>query len=141
MKFRPIEDGYLVLLEKGENVLETLKKFVKEQKIPGGMISGVGAVTDATLGIFDYQKKEFVTKTFMDELEIGHLCANISYLSDSNEPFIHCHLVVSDSSLGAYAGHLMEGTVSLTLELYIKTFKEKIIRGKDPEIGFSFWQL
>nr|MBN2276267.1 DNA-binding protein [candidate division Zixibacteria bacterium] len=141
MKYRPVEDGYLVLLERGENILESLRGFVKQHHIQAGIISGVGAVTEATLGIYDSEQKEFVTKTFMDELEVGHLSANISYPPDSDEPFIHCHMVVSDRSLSAFTGHLVEATVLLTLEVYIRTLKDKITRTQDPKRNIGHWQL
>ena len=141
MKFRQVKDGYLVRLEKGEEVIAALTEFVRSNKIPSGFITGMGAVTNATLGLFDVETKEYVKKTFKDDLELGNLTGNISWMYDTGEPFVHAHVTVSDSSLSAFTGHLFEATVSVTLEAYIKVFKEKLIREKDPEAGYSFWQL
>jgi len=141
MKFRAVEDGFLVRLEKGEEVVSTLTAFVREQQISSGFISGMGAVTEATIGIFDIERKEYFKKSFENDLEIGNLTANISYLDETGEPFIHAHVTVSDHSLRAYTGHLFSATVLITLEIYIKVFKEKLIRKRDQTMGFNFWQL
>lgn len=141
MKYRKVKDGFLLRLEKGEEVVGALTEFVKNQDIPSGFITGMGAVRDATIGIFDIEKGEYIKKTFKDDLEVGNLTANISYLDDTDEPFVHCHIIVSDSSLSAYCGHLFEATVSVTLEVYIRAFKKKLTRKEDPELGFKFWQL
>ena len=140
MKFRKVSDGYLVCLEKGEEVIGTLTQFVKDQKIPAGYLSGMGAVTNATIGLFDSEAGEYHRKTYSQDLEVGSMTANISYL-ENGEPFVHCHIVVSDISLRAFTGHLFEATVSVTLEIYIRVFKEKIMRIEEPGTGFKFWQL
>jgi len=140
MKFRKVEDGFLLRLEKGEEVMGALTQFVKDREIHAGFITGMGAVTDATVGLFDTEKKEYLKKTFKDDIEVGNLTANISYLDDTGEPFVHAHVTVSDGSLCAFTGHLFEATVSVTMEIYIKAFKDKLIRKRDPEAGFNFWQ-
>lgn len=141
MKFRGVKDGFLVRLEKGDKVVASLTEFVKQQNIPSGVLLGIGAITDATLGIFDPEKKEYIKKDFKDYLEVGNLSGNISWLGTTGEPFVHLHVTISECSLNAYTGHLFEGTVSVTLEIYIKVFEEKLFRKSDPIAGFNFWQL
>jgi len=140
MKFREVKNGYLLRLEKGEEVIGAITQFVREKNIPAGFISGIGAVGDATLGIFDRDKKAYMKKKFSGDLEVGNLTGNIAYLND-NEPYPHCHITVSDSSLNAYTGHLFEATVTITLEIFIFVFENKLYRKEDPTMGFKFWQL
>jgi uncharacterized protein len=140
MKYRAVNNGYLIRLEKGEEVVASLTRFAREKNIPAGYFSGMGAVTDATLGIFDPDKKEYIKKEFADDLEVGNLTGNIAWLDDT-EPYVHCHITIADSSLNAYTGHLFEATVTITLELFVHVFEEKLFRELDPEMGFKFWQL
>ena len=51
MKYRKVEDGYLLRLEKGEEVVETLTAFIKNQKIQAGFITGMGAVNPLGCGV------------------------------------------------------------------------------------------
>ncbi len=140
MQFRKIDGGYLVRIEKGEEVIKTITDFVRDQNIPAGFITGMGAITDATLGIYDTSEKEYVRKTFMGDLEVGNLTANISWLQDG-EPFVHCHVTISDGTLNASTGHLFSAEVSVTLEIYIRAFSQRLERKEDPSMGFKFWQL
>lgn len=140
MQYRKVENGYLLRLEKGEEVISSLTRFVSDRKIPAGFITAMGAITNATIGIYDTDRKEYLKKTYAQDLEVGNLTANISYLEDG-EPFVHAHVVLSDCSLNAFTGHLFEATVSVTLETYIQVFKKKLDRVEDPSMGFKFWQL
>jgi uncharacterized protein len=141
MKSRKVEDGWLLRLEKGEPVIESLTGFIREQHIPAGFITGMGAVTNATVGIYSPGKKEYIKKYLSCDLEVGNLTANIAWLEDSGEPFVHTHITLSDQSLRAITGHLFEATVLVTLEIYIRVFNQKLIRKEDPKIGFKFWEL
>ena len=141
MKSRKVEDGWLIRLEKGEPVIETLTGFAKENHIPSGFITGMGAVTDATVGIYSPEKKEYIKQHFRCDLEVGNLTANIAWLEDSGEPFVHTHVVLADQSLRAITGHLFEATVLVTLEIYIRVFNDKLIRKLDKKMGFKFWEL
>ncbi len=53
MKARKIAGGYLVRLDREEEVIETLASFVAAQKIPCGILQGIGAVNNLELGYFD----------------------------------------------------------------------------------------
>ncbi len=141
MQYKRIEEGYLIRLEPGEEILSELTKFVKFAKIPGGFISGMGAVDRVTIGFYDFQHKCYITKTYRDRLEIGNLTGNICYTEDSDEPFVHCHATVGDSSLNAYTGHLFEAIVLVTAEIFIRPTSEKMLRGKKTEAGVNHWLL
>jgi len=141
LKFRKVEDGFLVKLDKGDEVISTLTGFVKDQNIPSGFMTGMGSVKNATIGIFNARVNQYITKIYRDELEVGNLSGNIAWLEDSGEPFIHCHITVSNESLEAYTGHLFEATVLATMEIYIRVFKERLYRRVDPEMGNHLWHL
>jgi len=139
--YRSVDDGYLVRLEKGEEIIAALTEFVRNEKIPAGFIAGMGAVNDAVLGIYIPARAEYFQKEFKGDLEVGNLTGNVAWLSDSDEPFVHCHVTVANRSLEAFTGHLFQATVSVTLEVHITRFKKKLLRKKDNATGFNFWDL
>jgi uncharacterized protein len=141
MQYKKVEDGYLIRLDRGEEIVDTLIGFVRREKIPGGFITGIGAVEKATLGIYDIHAGSYITKSFGDRLEISNLTGNITYDEESGEPFLHCHITLADSSLRTFSGHLFEAVVLVTAEIYIRTIKEKMFRKKDIESGFNLWRL
>ena len=90
MRWKKAERTYIIRLEKGEEVLSTLTQFVREQNIQGGMIQGLGAVRDLVIGMYDPLQKDYIKRTFNEDLELGNLTGNISHFD--GDPVLHCHV-------------------------------------------------
>ena len=84
----------------GDLVIESLTEIVKKMNISSGWISGIGAIEDVVVGMYDIHTKEYDKKRFSDEYELVGLNGNIS-LKDGT-PFIHAHIIFSDSEYKAY---------------------------------------
>lgn len=139
MDYQKINSGYLVRLYRGERVNESLLEFIKTEGIPGGVLQGIGALTEVTLGYFDTAGKEYLKKQFDDIYEVISFSGNISYTN--GEPFIHAHILLGSRQFAAYAGHFFEGTVAVTMEIFITTFSQKIERAMDREFGLNLLKL
>ena len=139
MRWKKTEHCYVIRLEKGEEILGTLTAFVREQNIHGGIIMGLGAVKDLVLGMYDPHKKEYMKRTFQQDMELGNLTGNISCLNGN--PMLHCHVTAAASDLGAYTGHLFSAVVSVTGECVIYPFPDRISRTRDEEIGLNLLDL
>jgi hypothetical protein len=139
MQSRKTQNGFMVRLIKGEEVIASLSSFVEQQKIPGGFLFGLGAFKDATLGYFDSEKKEYVKNFFKDDMEFGSLTASISYVE--GKPFVHAHVVAGGPDAKAYFGHLFSATISATGEFFIVPSDVKIERIHDPDTGLKLLDL
>ena len=139
MEYQPIKGGFLVRLFRGEKVTETLLAFISEREIQGGSLCGIGAIEKVTLGYFDRRKKEYLRREFDDIYEVVSYIGNISYVKD--EPLIHAHIVLGDREFRSHAGHFFEGTVAVTMEVFIKVTDEKIIREKDEDLQLNLLHL
>ena len=53
MEFKRFENDYVVRLNKGENVIESLKKLCKEENIKLAEITGLGASDKVEIGVFN----------------------------------------------------------------------------------------
>ncbi len=134
MKYRKEGSHYIVILDKGDEVVESLTSFVAEQGIEGGLIRGIGGVSNVTLGFFDTAKKEYLRKEFSGFYELANLTGDISLVE--GKPFCHLHAVISDAEMRPFAGHLFAATVSATGEIII-TPGERAERRFDEEIGLN----
>jgi predicted DNA-binding protein with PD1-like motif len=139
MHFRKIQNGYLVRLVKGEEVIKSLCSFVEEQNILGGFVFGLGAFKDLTLGYYDSEKKEYIKKFIGDDLEFGNLTGSIAYVE--GKPFVHAHVSAAGSDMKAFCGHLFSATISGTGEFMIIPSESKIERKPDPETGLKLLDL
>jgi predicted DNA-binding protein with PD1-like motif len=98
--------NYLVRLEKGELLVESLLRFVTEQKISGGWISGIGGATWAEVGFYDLTAQHYRWKKLDQLLEITSLQGNVAW--DGDDPFLHLHGTFSDGTMQSFGGHVKE---------------------------------
>lgn len=50
---------FVVVLETGEEIVESLGKFAVHQNISAASLTAIGALSDAVLLYFDWQKKDY----------------------------------------------------------------------------------
>ncbi len=139
-------DGYnwLVRLEKGEKLVETLMQIAKDQKIGGAWISGLGACAWAEAGYYDLDTKKYNFKKLDGPLEILGLQGNVAWhpLDSGNEPVLHIHGTFSDKEMKTYGGHVKELEVAGTCEVLLHRWYEVGLERKmDDETGLNLLNL
>ncbi len=134
MEFRKEGSVFVIMLKKGEKLMETLNRFVEEKQIKGGFFQAVGAVKGVEIGYYDHNKHEYDWKTMEGEHEL------LSLLGTVSETGVHAHIVVSDETYSCIGGHLKEAEISATLELFLTELK-KIRRKQDAETGLKLMEL
>lgn len=139
MQFKKIEDNYFIKLKRGENIVEILTKFCQQEQIKFGTISAIGGIDQATLGWYELAIKSYHWKDFSGNFEVVSLTGNVVLLN--GQPFLHLHTVFSDESHQAFAGHLKEARVAVTLEVVIKKIAAEVERKMDDEIGLNLLDL
>lgn len=113
MQARKEQNGYWLILKKGEEIKSTIENWAKENKINGGQIFGIGAIEDITLGYFDYVQKTYINK----DIPQGHEL--ISCIGNLNSDGLHAHLTISDKDCNTKAGHLHKATIAVVGEFFI----------------------
>ena len=97
MQFTNIENGYMIYVEKGENIMESITQFCIKNKINNAQLSGIEAVKNIEIGAFDTDNKKYIRQNFEDTWELVSYQGNISLKDDI--PFIHAHVAISDHNL------------------------------------------
>lgn len=139
MKFQSTPSGYLVVLDRGDEVIGSLTLFAEQQKIRSGLLSGIGAVEKTTLAYYDLDVKKYLPHEFPDRMELVAFTGNYAFLN--GKPFVHCHAVISGRDYVAYGGHLMKATISATGEIQVFVTPNEISRGPDVVTGLNLIQL
>ncbi|HUU46247.1 MAG TPA: PPC domain-containing DNA-binding protein [Acidobacteriota bacterium] len=135
MRCQKTPQGYMVRLEKGEEVHAALTRFMREKRIGGGNIIGIGTLTDVTLGYFDLVSREYRREQYTDEYELINLTGNLSYAD--GEPLLHAHVVLSGPDMRAFAGHLFAGTIAVTGEFAVTVADTEWRRAFDEATGLK----
>lgn len=132
-------DVMILRIDKGEKIVESIVSFCRDNKINGAWISGLGAVSSATLGLYDLGSKEYHTKDFEGPLEIANLVGNVGVVEKKTKA--HIHAVFSDKNMEAIGGHLEEATVAATCEIKLEILDVELTRKKDENIGLDLISL
>lgn len=103
--------------ERGEAFLDALKEFLLEHSIFGGFFFGLGAMSDPVIAYYDLVKREYEAKRFAGTYEVTNCTGNVARSGDDVR--IHCHITLTDPSFAAIGGHLQDGIVGGTIELYL----------------------
>lgn len=131
--------GLIARLAPGEEIHAALKALARAREIPSASLSGLGAVNDVTLALYDPVRRAYVETRLVEDLEVSTMTGNIAWLGE--EPIIHVHGVVSRADCSAAAGHIMRGVVSLTLEVMLQIYPERIQRSPDAATGLNLLNL
>jgi predicted DNA-binding protein with PD1-like motif len=135
MQVRTTEKGFIIRLETGENIIETLTHFCEERGLHAGIIHGIGTVQQVVLGAYAQAKKAYEWKTLMQNLEIVSFTGNVALVEQ--KPFLHIHGIFSDSDLHCYGGHIKEAVVGPTCEVYLIDFQTDLQRVLDDTTGLK----
>jgi hypothetical protein len=135
MEFKKFGNKFLIRIDKGEEIVDTLKKFCQDNGITLGSITGLGATNKVKVGLYDVSKKEYFSKELSGNYEISPLYGNISTMN--NEIYLHIHINLCDSSYNSFGGHLNYAIVSATFEGIIEKIDGTIDRELNEEIGLN----
>ena len=139
MQYEKDGDTYIIYLEQGESIMATLTEFCIAHQIINGQISGIGAIKEIELGVYDLKNQEYITHKLEETWELTSYQANIQ-LKDE-EPFIHAHINISDHDLTAKGGHLFEAKVAVVGEFILRIINSSGKRVFNPEIGLPCMSL
>ncbi len=137
MTYKFDDYNWLVRINKGEKLVESLLEIIKKEQIKGAWVSGLGGSLSATLGFYDLEKKEYHFQDFNELMEITSLQGNIA--SKGGEPVLHLHATLSNKNMQGFGGHVKEITAAGTIEVLIHRWYETggLTRSIDQETGLS----
>jgi predicted DNA-binding protein with PD1-like motif len=135
MESLKIGNKYFIRIDKGEEVIASLKNFCIDNGVRLGSVIGLGAADRVIVGLFNTITKEYHNKEFVGEYEITNLTGNIT--AKEGEIYLHLHITLSDEDYNAHGGHLNECWISGTCELVIDVIDGEISRAFDSKSGLN----
>ncbi len=140
MKSKLVNDGpqktYVLVLDKGDEAVGSIEGFARGNGILAAQLTAIGAFSDAVLGFFDWEKKEYRKIPVREQVEVVSLIGDVA-LGPDGKPALHPHVVVSRSDGMAMGGHLLEAHVRPTLEVVLTESPRHLRKRKDEESGLA----
>jgi predicted DNA-binding protein with PD1-like motif len=122
---------HVLVFDKGDEVIERLLAFARQEQLTAASFTGIGAFRDVTLGFFERESKDYKRIPLVEQVEVLTLAGDIALKDD--EPQVHAHVVVGKADGTAWGGHLLEGHVWPTLELVLVESPAELRRTLDEE--------
>ena len=124
-----------LVLETGDEVMETLRSFARARGLRGSQFTAIGAFQDARLAFFDLQTKQYALIPVDEQAEVLSLLGDIA--DEDGEPRVHAHAVLGLRDGTTRGGHLLEAHARPTLEVLLTESPEFLERRHDPATGLS----
>jgi uncharacterized protein len=131
---------FAVILATGDEVLSSLLEFVQRENIRGATFTAIGALSDAVLNYFNWEKKEYEKIPAREQVEVAALIGDVAD-DPKGKPSLHIHTVLGTRDGSAKAGHLGEGHVRPTLEVIVTESPTHLRKVKDEESGLALIRL
>ena len=145
MDFRRFGNKYFVRMDRGEEIMSTLEKFCKDEKITLAEVKALGAVDDFEVGLFDVEEKKFHKNDFKFPAEITSLWGTVT--TKNGEVYLHIHMSAADSKGHVFGGHLARAVVSATCEMIVDDISERksngfvVERKFNEEVGLNLFEF
>ena len=133
------QTAHVLVFEKGDEVVEQLRAFAKQEQLAAATFTGIGAFSDVTLGFFERERKDYKRIALSEQVELLTLAGDIA-LKDGG-PQVHAHVVVGKADGTAWGGHLLAGDVWPTLELVLVESPAELQRRVDEETGLPLIRI
>lgn len=139
MEYRKFDDSYVVRLNRGEEVITSLKELCDKENIKLAEITGLGASNLVEIGVFNVNTKEYNTKVFEGMFEITSLVGNAT--RKDGDVYLHIHINFGDENGTVMGGHLVRSTISATSEIIVRKINGEVGRKLSEEIGLNLLEF
>ncbi len=139
MKYKKVGSAYVVRLEIGDEIISSLTALCEKENIAFAEISAIGAVDRAVMGLYNINEHQYRQTTFEEPMELLSLLGNVS--RKDGKPYIHLHAVVSNEECRTFGGHLNEAVISVTCEMFVKTFDGEMNRRICDKTGLNIFDI
>lgn len=137
MKLQKSNHTILLVLEKGEDIVECITNFADDQDLTFTSVSGIGACDDVILKFFNLNTKQYEETHITEPLELTSLLGNISRLDNGHFAHLHATFGFGTQSYQTYSGHLSKAIVSATAEIVLTVTDMDIQRTFNDSVGLN----
>ncbi len=139
MHYKEMSDGWMVRLENGEEIRAGLSELMQREGIGYGFVGGLGAVENPHMGYYVLSEKRYVENHFDGDYELVGMTGTLSW--HDGKPFPHIHTLLTGAEFMTLGGHCFEATTTATVEMWVRSEKDRIDRQFDENIGLHLMQL
>ncbi|MGX8701858.1 PPC domain-containing DNA-binding protein [Caproiciproducens sp.] len=139
MTYRIFGDTIVARIDRGEEIVQSLKAVCEKENVGLASVTALGAVGHAVVGLYRVGEKKYYSNTLDGEMEMTALTGNVT--EKDGEVYLHLHANFADAQGHVFGGHLNEAVVSATCEMFIHTVKGSVGRRPDEVTGLNLFDM
>ena len=137
MDYRKFGNMYMLRIDVGEEIVESLKEMCAREGIRLAQVSAIGAADRAAVGVYDLAEKQYHREDLEGFMEIANLSGSVTEMN--GEPYIHLHATLADQRNILHGGHVISMRVGATCEMFVQALEGSVTRVKDEGLGINLW--
>jgi uncharacterized protein len=126
---------YAVIFYQGDEAFSGLVEFAEKYHVTSAHFTAIGALSGATLGWFDPQRKMYKKIPINGQHEVIGMSGDIALYQ--GKPVVHTHMVVGSPEGVTHGGHVLEAYVSPTLEVMVTVDPVTMQKRFDPSTDLT----
>jgi len=139
MEYRKFNDTYVVRLDPQEEILTSLADLADKENIRLAEISGLGAVNDIQVGVYNTVEKQYHANNFTGFYEITSLTGTVT--RQGGNVYLHVHMSAGDGKGHVVGGHLNKAVISATGEILVRVIDGEVGRKYSEAIGLNLFDF
>ena len=139
MKYKRFGEDIVVRLEVGEEVVASLAEIAESEGVTFAEVSGIGAVDEFFVSVFDVKAKKYFDNDFREPLEIVSMSGTVT--EQNGKPYLHLHASAGRADGSVVGGHLKRAVVSATCEIVLHTVYGRVPRFFDDATGHNLMDV
>jgi len=121
---------YAVIFYEGDEAYSGLLEFAEKYHVTSAHFTAIGALNGATVGWFDPQRKMYKKIPINGQHEVIGMSGDIALYQ--GKPVVHTHMLVGNPDGTTQGGHVLEASVSPTLEVMVTVDPVTMQKRFDP---------
>src|SRR5438309_7536684 len=126
---------YAVILYQRDEAFSGLLEFAEKYQVTSAHFTAIGAVSGATLGWFDPQRKMYKKIPVNGQHEVIGMSGDIALYQ--GKPVVHTHMLLGTSDGTTLGGHVLAANVSPTLEVMVTVDPITMQKRFDPDTDLT----
>lgn len=139
MQYKKFDNVIVARIDKGEEIVDSVKKIAVSENIKTASINALGATNNFTVGVLNTSEKKYYSNTFKGNFEIVSLTGTIT--SMNNDVYTHIHMSAGNDKGKVFGGHLNKAYVSATCEMIITVINGEVGRRFDDDTGLNLFDF
>lgn len=139
MEYRRFGNKIIARIDKGEEILTTIKEISLKENIKLASVQALGATNEFTVGVYKVDEKKYYANEFKGYFEIVSMTGTINTMN--GEFYTHIHMSAGNDKGEVFGGHLNKAIVSATCEMVIDVIDGSVDRKYDEETGLNVFRF